>query len=172
MIHSLLSSVQKDSWPGCCVRVCVRLAVFVNDIKGYSNFAAKDWYPRPDCFLASWDVEKNLYALVMADADDTGVHKVHENELTFDEVKMVIPKLASGPARTSKRAINGQLWRPLCRSAPKTSRARVCACSTQSLACSLSLCVSLLSLSLSLSLSVSLCLSLSISCSLLLALCH
>jgi hypothetical protein len=48
---------------------------FVNDIKGYSEFSAAEWYPRPDVFLATYDVSKNLYALVMADADDTGAGK-------------------------------------------------------------------------------------------------
>jgi hypothetical protein len=68
--------------------------MFVNDIKGYSEYKAADFYPRPAVYLATYDVDKNLYALVMADAEDTGVHKVHENELTLDETKMMIPKLA------------------------------------------------------------------------------
>jgi len=68
--------------------------MFVNDIKGYSEYNAADFYPRPAVYLATYDVEKNLYALVMADADDTGVHKVHENELTLEETKMMVPKLA------------------------------------------------------------------------------
>ena len=38
------------------------------------------------------------YALVLADADDTGEHKVHENELNLEELKKMIPKLAQHAA--------------------------------------------------------------------------
>lgn len=38
--------------------------MFINDMKGYSEFAASDFYPRPNVYLASYDVEKDRWTLV------------------------------------------------------------------------------------------------------------
>ena len=68
--------------------------MFVNDIKGYSEYPADEFYPRPRAFLASYDVDENLYALVMEDATEIAEQKVHENELTLEETKRMLPKMA------------------------------------------------------------------------------
>ena len=67
-------------------------AMFVRDINGYL-FPEHQFFPRPRAHLAAYDVENNLYALVMEDADSFAEHKVHENELRLDEVLKMIPGL-------------------------------------------------------------------------------
>ena len=68
-------------------------AMFVKDIKGYTDFEADEFFPRPDTVLAAYDEDKNRWALVMEDADAFAEHKVHESELTMDEVQSMIPQL-------------------------------------------------------------------------------
>jgi Ecdysteroid kinase-like family len=67
-------------------------AMFVKDIKAY-GFPAANFYPRPKAHLASFDGPTNRFALVMEDADTFAEHKVHEHELTLDEVEKMLPKL-------------------------------------------------------------------------------
>jgi hypothetical protein len=67
-------------------------AMFIKDIKGHL-FPAADFYPRPKVHLAAFDAPNDRWALVMEDADSFAEHKVHENELTLDEVMRMIPGL-------------------------------------------------------------------------------
>jgi hypothetical protein len=67
-------------------------AMFIKDIKGY-QLPASMFYPRPKTHLAAYDAPNDLWALVMEDADCFAEHKVHEAELTFDEVMGMIPGL-------------------------------------------------------------------------------
>jgi hypothetical protein len=69
--------------------------MFIADMKGYSEFKSEDWYPRPDVFLASYDVDKDRWALVMADCSSYATHQVHENPLTLERVKKMIPALVN-----------------------------------------------------------------------------
>jgi hypothetical protein len=66
--------------------------MFVKDIKGYM-LPAEHFFPRPEVFLADFDQTSNHYGLIMADVDQFGTQKVHEQELTFDEVMQMIPGL-------------------------------------------------------------------------------
>jgi hypothetical protein len=66
--------------------------MFIKDIKGYQ--VAKDrFYPRPNTHLAAFDADDGRYVLIMEDANAYAEHKVHESELTFDEVMRMIPGL-------------------------------------------------------------------------------
>jgi hypothetical protein len=67
-------------------------AMFVKDIKAY-GFPSEGFYPHPKTHLAAFDLPGNRWALVMEDADSFAEHKVHENEMTLDEVMGMIPKL-------------------------------------------------------------------------------
>jgi hypothetical protein len=67
--------------------------MFIADMKGYSDFESEDWYPRPNIYLASYDEAKDLWALVMDDCDTYATHCVHENPLTLEQVKKMIPGL-------------------------------------------------------------------------------
>jgi hypothetical protein len=67
-------------------------AMFVKDIKAYL-FPSEGFYPRPKAFLAAFDESEDRWALVMEDADSFAEHKVHESELTMDEVMKMVPKL-------------------------------------------------------------------------------
>ncbi len=67
-------------------------AMFVKDIKAYL-FPAEGFYPRPKVFLAAFDESDDRWALVMEDADSFAEHKVHETELTMDEVMKMLPTL-------------------------------------------------------------------------------
>jgi hypothetical protein len=67
-------------------------AIFMRDIKAYS-LPAHNFYPRPQAYLAAFDAPNGGWILVMEDADTFGVHKVHENEMTLDEVRRMIPTL-------------------------------------------------------------------------------
>lgn len=67
-------------------------AMFIKDIKGYQQ-SAEQFYPRPITHLATFDAENDLWALVMEDACAFADHKVHEAELSFDEVMRMIPGL-------------------------------------------------------------------------------
>ena len=67
-------------------------AMFVKDIAGY-QFAAGQFYPHPKAYLAAADLSSDRFALVMEDADSFAEHKVHEHELSFDEVMQMVPGL-------------------------------------------------------------------------------
>jgi ecdysteroid kinase len=67
-------------------------AMFVKDIKAYL-FPSEHFYPRPKTHLAAFDAADDRWALVMEDADSFAEHKVHETELTLDEVMKMIPKM-------------------------------------------------------------------------------
>jgi Ecdysteroid kinase-like family len=67
-------------------------AIFVRDIKAYS-FPAETFFPRPRTYLAAFDRDRNGWVLVMEDVDTFGDHKVHELEMTFDDVERMIPGL-------------------------------------------------------------------------------
>jgi len=67
-------------------------AVFMRDIKAYS-FPAARFFPRPRTYLADADQHQGEWLLVMEDVDTFADHKVHEAEMTFDEVVRMIPGL-------------------------------------------------------------------------------
>lgn len=67
-------------------------AMFLKDIHGY-QVPAERFYPRPKAHLAACDPDQDAYVLVMEDAGVFATQKVHENELTFDEVMRMIPAL-------------------------------------------------------------------------------
>ena len=67
-------------------------AMFMKDIKAYL-FPAERFYPHPKAFLAAFDEAEDRWALVMEDADSFAKHKVHETELTLDEVMKMLPGL-------------------------------------------------------------------------------
>jgi hypothetical protein len=67
-------------------------AMFIKDIKGY-RLPADRFYPRPLTHLAAFDAENDLWALVMEDACVYAEQKLHESELTFDEVMRMVPGL-------------------------------------------------------------------------------
>ena len=67
-------------------------AMFVKDIKAYL-FPSERFYPRPRALLAAFDEPHDRWALVMEDADSFAEHKVHERELTMDELMKMVPKL-------------------------------------------------------------------------------
>lgn len=67
-------------------------AIFVKDIKAYL-FPAEHFYPRPKALLAAFDAPNDRWALVMEDADTFADHKVHEHELTVNELMRMVPKL-------------------------------------------------------------------------------
>lgn len=75
--------------------------MFLNDIKGYCDFAQDEWFPRPGCYLASYDAEANLYALVLDDADEYAVHRIHDDgfNLHMPDTLRMIPEMAKFAAR-------------------------------------------------------------------------
>jgi hypothetical protein len=66
--------------------------LFVKDISAY-HLPARRFYPRPDAILAEADPAQNRWGLVMEDAETFAEHKVHESEMTADEVMRLIPRL-------------------------------------------------------------------------------
>lgn len=66
--------------------------MFARDIKGY-QFEAATFYPRPKVYLADFDLAANRWALVMDDANAFSEQKLHENEMTLDEVMRMLPRL-------------------------------------------------------------------------------
>lgn len=72
-------------------------AMFKKDISGYW-LAADSFFPRPKVYLADFDLENNLWGLVMEDAEVYAEHKVHERELDFDDVMRMVPCLADAAA--------------------------------------------------------------------------
>ncbi len=69
-------------------------AMFVKDIKAYL-FPAERFYPRPKALLAAFDAADDRWALVMEDADSFAEHKVHESQMTSDEVMKMLPGLVN-----------------------------------------------------------------------------
>ncbi len=67
-------------------------AMFLKDIHGY-KIPAEQFYPRPKVHLAAFDPSQDAYVLVMEDAGVFASQKVHEHELTFEEVMRMIPAL-------------------------------------------------------------------------------
>lgn len=67
-------------------------AMFVKDIMGYRLPAAR-FYPRPITHLAAFDADNDLWALVMEDAAPYATQKLHEAEMSFDDVMRMIPGL-------------------------------------------------------------------------------
>ena len=84
-------------------------AIFVRDIGAYS-LPPQDFYPRPHVYLAASDPPNGGWVLVMEDADTFGVHKVHEDEMTLDELLRMIPKLVNVAVawEGSDRGVKGQ----------------------------------------------------------------
>ena len=74
-------------------------AMFVLDMKGYCEFSEEEWYPRPKCYLASYDEAENRWALVLEDATTYATHCVHENPLSLERVKKVIPGMVDFAVR-------------------------------------------------------------------------
>jgi len=66
--------------------------MFCKDIAAYS-MEAEGFYPRPKVYLADFDAESDRFALLMDDATAFGEQKVHEEEMGFDEVMHLVPKL-------------------------------------------------------------------------------
>ena len=66
--------------------------MFVKDIRAYM-FPADGFYPRPHAVLADFDADNDQWALVMEDVATFADQKLHENELTLDEVLQVVPGL-------------------------------------------------------------------------------
>ena len=79
-------------------------AMFLKDIKAYL-FPSDGFYPRPKAVLAAFDEPNDRWALVMEDADAFAEHKVHERELTFDELMKMVGD--QGPAIPAP-LVNGQ----------------------------------------------------------------
>jgi hypothetical protein len=67
-------------------------AMFVKDIKAYL-FPGDRFYPRPKAHLAAFDEANDRWALVMEDADAFSTHKVHEDELTMEELLSMLPRM-------------------------------------------------------------------------------
>jgi hypothetical protein len=94
-------------------------AMFVKDVKSYL-FPEGNFYPRPRAFLAAFDEADDRWALVMEDADSFADHKVHEQELTFDEVMRMTPRLVDvavawegcdrGPKAAELQALGVDFW--------------------------------------------------------------
>ena len=66
--------------------------MFAKDIVAYS-MDSKGFYPRPNVYLADFDAESDRWALVMDDVNVFGDQKLHEHEMSFDEVMLMVPKL-------------------------------------------------------------------------------
>jgi hypothetical protein len=64
--------------------------MFIMEIMAY-QLPAADFFPRPKAHVAAFDAPNDRWALVMEDADSFAEHKVHEQELTLDEVMTMLP---------------------------------------------------------------------------------
>lgn len=67
-------------------------AMFLKDIKSYL-FPQERFFPRPQAYLAVYEEENDICTLVMEDAEAFSEHKVHEREMNFEDVMLLIPKL-------------------------------------------------------------------------------
>ena len=66
--------------------------MFEKDIIAYS-MDTEGFYPRPKVYLADFDAPSDSWALLMDDANVFADQKLHESEMTADEVMHMIPKL-------------------------------------------------------------------------------
>lgn len=81
------------AWPSLEIAPKDRIAaMFIKDIHGY-RIPPGRFYPRPKTHLAAFDAAAGRYALVMEDVSAFATQKVHEHELTFDEVMRMIPAM-------------------------------------------------------------------------------
>lgn len=81
------------AWPSLEIAPKDRIAaMFIRDIQGY-RIPADRFYPRPKTHLAAFDEAEGCFALVMEDVGAFATQKVHERELTYDEVMRMIPAL-------------------------------------------------------------------------------
>lgn len=81
------------AWPSLEIAPKDRIAaMFIKDIHGY-RIPPERFYPRPRTYLAAFDEAQSRFALVMEDVGVFATQKVHEHELSFDEVMRMIPAL-------------------------------------------------------------------------------
>ena len=81
------------TWPDLEIAPKEQIAgMFAKDIGAYAMPDA-GFYPRPKVYLADFDASEDRWALLMDDATAFGEQKLHEEEMTFDEVMHMIPKL-------------------------------------------------------------------------------
>jgi hypothetical protein len=66
--------------------------MFAKDIAAYS-MPEEGFYPRPKVYLADFDASEDRWALLMDDVNAFGDQKLHEDEMSFDEVMHMVPKL-------------------------------------------------------------------------------
>ena len=66
--------------------------MFLRDINSYM-FPKDKFFPRPKAYLGAYETESYHCALIMEDVETYAVHKVHEHEMTFQEVMLMIPRL-------------------------------------------------------------------------------
>lgn len=66
--------------------------MFEKDIIAYT-MPSESFYPRPQVYLADFDASEDRWALLMDDASAFGTQKLHETELTTEEVLHMVPKL-------------------------------------------------------------------------------
>ena len=66
--------------------------------------------------LADFDADNDQWALIMEDVATFAVQKLHENELTLDEVMQMVPGLVDvavawgGAATRDPRALSSKSW--------------------------------------------------------------
>jgi hypothetical protein len=93
--------------------------MFVKDIGAYS-MPVSGFFPRAKVYLADFHAPGDRWALVMDDAAAFGQQKLHEEEMTFDEVMHMIPKLVEiavawegcheGSKAATLAALGANLW--------------------------------------------------------------
>ena len=66
--------------------------MFEKDIIAYT-MPSETFYPRPQVYLADFDAAEDRWALLMDDANAFGTQKLHETEMTTEEVLHMVPKL-------------------------------------------------------------------------------
>jgi hypothetical protein len=93
--------------------------LFVKDIGAY-HLPADRFYPRVRAVVADADRANNRWALVMDDAEAFAEHKVHEVDMTVDDVLRMIPRLVDvavawegchlGPLADELDSLGVDLW--------------------------------------------------------------
>ena len=63
--------------------------MFEKDIIAYTT--QRNLYPRPQVYLADFDAAEDRWALLMDDANAFGTQKLHETEMTTEEVLHMVP---------------------------------------------------------------------------------
>jgi hypothetical protein len=66
--------------------------MFERDIMAY-QLDTKKFFPCPKIYLADFDASSDCWALIMDDVSEFADQKLHEQELNFEEVRHMIPKL-------------------------------------------------------------------------------